>query len=43
MGILEISRQSWVKALEKTLPAKILDVNRRAFQSGFEFGESVNR
>ena len=43
MGILPLSRQSWMNALEKTLPAKILDVNRRAFQSGFEFGESVNR
>lgn len=38
-GHLPISKESWRKALEKTLPGRILDVNRRAFEAGFEVGK----
>lgn len=38
-GRLPVSEENWWKALEKTLPGRILDVNRRAFQAGFEVGK----
>lgn len=33
---LDIAEEFWLKALEKMVPAKALDVNRRAFQMGRE-------
>lgn len=34
---LDIAEQFWMKALEKMVPHKALDVNRKAFQLGREF------
>lgn len=31
-----IAREIWEKALEEVIPAKLLDVNKRAFDAGFE-------
>lgn len=39
-GRLPVSNASWRKALEKTLPGRILEVNRRAFEAGFEVGKA---
>lgn len=40
LGWLPIERSHWEGALRKTLPAKILDVNLKAFQMGYEAGAS---
>ncbi len=37
-GILPIEKQSWINALSKVLPEKLLEVNIRAFERGFSFG-----
>lgn len=34
---LDIAEQHWMKALEKMVPSKALDVNRKAFQLGRDF------
>jgi indolepyruvate ferredoxin oxidoreductase beta subunit len=38
IGRLPISRGSWQRALEKTLPGRILEANQRAFEAGFKVG-----
>ncbi|NTU48871.1 MAG: pyruvate ferredoxin oxidoreductase, partial [Syntrophobacteraceae bacterium] len=40
-GQLPVSEENWQKALEKTLPGRILEVNRRAFQEGVKVGQGV--
>ncbi len=40
-GQLPVSEENWQKALEKTLPGRILEVNRRAFQEGFKVGRGA--
>ncbi len=37
-GRLPISRENWNTALERTLPSKALEINRRAFDLGYEAG-----
>ncbi len=37
-GRLPIARSSWDAALERTLPARLLGINRRAFEAGYAFG-----
>ena len=31
----EIPKEKWMKALEKTVPAKFLEMNRKAFDLGY--------
>lgn len=38
IGQLPISEENWQKALAKTLPGRILQVNQAAFQEGFKVG-----
>jgi len=33
-----IAKEKWLAALEKTVPAKFLEMNRKAFDAGFEAG-----
>lgn len=37
-GLLPMSKQSWEKALKRILPARLIEVNLRAFESGFSEG-----
>jgi indolepyruvate ferredoxin oxidoreductase beta subunit len=37
-GRLPIARSSWEEALKRTIPARILEINRRAFEAGYAFG-----
>jgi len=37
-GQLPISGRSWDAAIRKTIPARLIDVNRKAFDLGFEAG-----
>jgi len=38
IGQLPISKESWQAAIRKTIPARLLDVNRKAFDLGCEAG-----
>lgn len=33
---MDIPREEWLGALERTVPARFLDLNRRAFQAGYQ-------
>jgi indolepyruvate ferredoxin oxidoreductase beta subunit len=33
---MQIPLENWLAALEKTVPARFLDLNRRAFQAGYQ-------
>ena len=37
-GRLPIAGSSWEEALKRTIPARILEINRRAFEAGYAFG-----
>ena len=37
-GRLPIGKKSWEEALKRTLPARLLEINRRAFEAGYAFG-----
>ena len=39
---LEITDEQWEKSIARHLPAKILDLNKRAFKAGREAADSVN-
>ena len=41
IGQLPVSEKNWQKALKKTLPGRILEVNRRAFQEGVKVGQGA--
>ena len=41
-GALPVSRESFEQALRKILPARLLDQNLRAFETGFRFGAQSN-
>ncbi len=41
LGCLAIERANWEQALRKTLPAKILDVNLKAFELGYNAGAAA--
>jgi indolepyruvate ferredoxin oxidoreductase, beta subunit len=38
IGRLPIPRSSWEEALKRTLPNRLLEINRQAFDAGYEFG-----
>ena len=33
----DISKDRWIKTLEQTVPAKFLDVNKKAFELGYNY------
>jgi indolepyruvate ferredoxin oxidoreductase beta subunit len=37
-GMLPVSKASWEQALKKILPAKLIEANLRAFESGYQVG-----
>jgi indolepyruvate ferredoxin oxidoreductase beta subunit len=40
-GRLPIARGSWEEALKRTLPARLLEINRQAFEAGYAVGRKV--
>ncbi len=38
IGRLPIAKNSWEEALKRTLPARLLSLNRQAFEAGYAFG-----
>ena len=40
-GRLPISRESWEEALKRTLPPRLLGINRQAFEAGYALGREV--
>lgn len=40
-GLLPVSEKGWQEALKRVLPARVLEVNRRAFEIGRKFGSSA--
>ena len=38
IGRLPITENSWEEALKRTLPARLLDINRQAFEAGYALG-----
>src|SRR5690554_725194 len=36
-GMLEINKKAWLKAIEKVVPSRFLEVNREAFEAGFNY------
>lgn len=41
LGCLPISRKSWQEALMRIIPAKVLEVNQKAFELGFQAGAAA--
>ncbi|NTW37674.1 MAG: indolepyruvate oxidoreductase subunit beta [Syntrophobacteraceae bacterium] len=37
-GQLPVSESNWMRAIEKTLPSRIIEVNKKAFEAGFRVG-----
>jgi len=37
-GRLPIARRSWEEALQKTLPSRLVEINRQAFEAGYTVG-----
>jgi indolepyruvate ferredoxin oxidoreductase, beta subunit len=42
-GILPVSKSSWENALKKILPARLIEANLRAFESGYQVGAKNSR
>jgi indolepyruvate ferredoxin oxidoreductase beta subunit len=40
-GRLPIAKSSWEEALKRTLPARLLGINRQAFEAGYAFGSEA--
>ena len=40
-GRLPIAKSSWEEALNRTLPARLLEINRQAFEAGYAFGSEA--
>ncbi len=38
VGRLPIAKSNWEEALKRTLPSRLLEVNRQAFEAGYAFG-----
>ena len=36
-GLLDLTEETWERALEKAVPAKVLEVNKEAFKKGYAF------
>lgn len=36
---MEFTKEDWLKVIEKTVPPKTIDINKRAFLTGYEVGE----
>ncbi len=41
LGLLPVRAESWQEALERVLPPRLLEVNRKAFEAGFAFGAGI--
>ena len=35
---MDIDKDVWIKVIEETVPAKFLEINKKAFESGFNYG-----
>lgn len=38
IGRLPIAKNNWEEALKRTLPSRLLEINRQAFEAGYAFG-----
>ena len=34
---MDFDKEEWIKVIEKTVPAKTVDINKAAFEAGFVF------
>jgi indolepyruvate ferredoxin oxidoreductase, beta subunit len=41
IGKLPVSHESWLGALERVIPPKLLEINKKAFELGFQLGAKV--